>query len=110
MTDDELFEAVRARVRAGHPTDEPSEVTVPEPASLSAVEEVERVVGYPMPPLVRRLYLEIADGGIGPFSGFYPLLDGPESGAMLCRVPHLRIGPNGPTTHTRWGVVLLFRT
>ncbi|MGW6755332.1 SMI1/KNR4 family protein [Streptomyces sp. NPDC055006] len=83
MTDDELFEAVRARVGEGRPTDEPSAVTVPEPASLSAVEEVERVVGYPMPPLVRRLYLEIADGGIGPFSGFYPLLDGPESGAML---------------------------
>ncbi|MFB7222112.1 hypothetical protein [Streptomyces sp. NPDC056227] len=56
MTDDELFDAVLARVRTGRPTDEPAEVTVPEPASLGAVEEVERVVGYPMPPLVRRLY------------------------------------------------------
>jgi hypothetical protein len=33
MTDDELFEAVLARVRTGRPTDQPSEVTVPEPMS-----------------------------------------------------------------------------
>ncbi|MFB9578493.1 SMI1/KNR4 family protein, partial [Streptomyces yanii] len=51
--------------------------TPPDVTSLAAVEEVERVVGHPMPPLVRRLYLEIADGGIGPFNGFYPLRDGP---------------------------------
>ncbi|MFE5193399.1 SMI1/KNR4 family protein [Streptomyces sp. NPDC056601] len=83
MTDDELFEAVRARVGAGRPTDEISDVMAPEPASLSAVEEVERVVGLPLPPLVRRLYLEVADGGIGPFRGIYALREESAASGML---------------------------
>jgi hypothetical protein len=33
------------------------------------VDEVEAVVGHPLPPLLRRLYLEVADGGFGPFGG-----------------------------------------
>ncbi len=39
------------------------------------VEAVERAIGFRLPPLVRRIYLEIADGGVGPFSGFSPLDD-----------------------------------
>ncbi|GGT76367.1 hypothetical protein GCM10010207_86490 [Streptomyces atratus] len=73
MTDAELFEAVRARVKAGQPTDSTSTLTTPEPASLDTVEDAERTTGYRLPPLVRRLYLEIADGGVGPFLGFSPL-------------------------------------
>ncbi|MEV8453664.1 SMI1/KNR4 family protein [Streptomyces sp. NPDC052095] len=75
MTDDELFEAVRARVKAGRPTDCGSTPTAPEPASLDEVEDAGRAIGFRLPPLVRRLYLEIADGGIGPFLGFSPLHD-----------------------------------
>lgn len=30
---------------------------------------MEQVVGHPLPPLLRRLYLEVADGGFGPFGG-----------------------------------------
>ena len=75
MTDDDLFEAVRARVRAGRPTDHDSTLPTPAPASRDMVEAVERDIGFPLPPLVRRIYLEIADGGVGPFSGFSPLDD-----------------------------------
>lgn len=75
MTDDELVEAVRARVKAGRPTDFASTLAAPEPASLDEVEDAERAIGFRLPPLVRRLYLEIADGGIGPFLGFSPLHD-----------------------------------
>ncbi|MEV7808489.1 SMI1/KNR4 family protein [Microbispora sp. NPDC088329] len=57
MTDDELIEAVRA---------------IPgllPPASPEAIDEVERVIGHPLPPLLRRLYLEAANGGFGPRTG-----------------------------------------
>ncbi|MCX5158683.1 SMI1/KNR4 family protein [Streptomyces sp. NBC_00264] len=75
MTDDELVEAVRARVKAGRPTDFASTLAAPELASLDEVADAERAIGFRLPPLVRRLYLEIADGGIGPFLGFSPLHD-----------------------------------
>ncbi|NGO78748.1 SMI1/KNR4 family protein [Streptomyces sp. YC504] len=75
MTDDELFDAVEARVREGRPTDFPQQLPLPGPAALAAVEDFERIVGRPMPPLVRRIYLEMADGGIGPFGGICALED-----------------------------------
>jgi len=37
-----------------------------EPASAEAVAEAERLLGHPLPPLLRRLYLEVANGGFGP--------------------------------------------
>ncbi len=57
MTDDELVEAIRA---------------IPgllPPASPEAVDEVEQVIGHSLPPLLRRLYLEAANGGFGPRTG-----------------------------------------
>ncbi|WP_182907445.1 hypothetical protein [Microbispora sp. H13382] len=57
MTEDELVEAIRA---------------IPgllPPASPEAVDEVEQVIGHPLPPLLRRLYLEAANGGFGPRDG-----------------------------------------
>jgi hypothetical protein len=36
------------------------------PASLEAVDEAERILGHALPPLLRRLYLEVANGGFGP--------------------------------------------
>ncbi|MEU4622485.1 hypothetical protein AB0G04_21275 [Actinoplanes sp. NPDC023801] len=37
-----------------------------QPASAEAVEDAERRLGHPLPPLLRRLYLEVANGGFGP--------------------------------------------
>ncbi|MEU0600878.1 DUF4240 domain-containing protein [Streptomyces sp. NPDC006393] len=56
MTDDELVEAVRTRV---------ADRDLPSPATPDDVAAVERAVGRPMPPLLRRLYLEVANGGFG---------------------------------------------
>src|SRR5688572_7984728 len=36
------------------------------PAPRSAVEEAEALAGAPLPPLLRRLYLEVGNGGFGP--------------------------------------------
>ncbi|MGW9196693.1 hypothetical protein [Micromonospora chersina] len=37
-----------------------------EPASAEAVADAERLLGHPLPLLLRRLYLEVANGGFGP--------------------------------------------
>lgn len=41
--------------------------------SLAAVHEVERKLGFPLPSTVRRLSVELADGGYGPSWGIYRL-------------------------------------
>jgi hypothetical protein len=56
MTDDELIEAVRAAV---------ADRGLPPPASPTDVVRAEDAIGYPMPQLLRRLYLEVANGGFG---------------------------------------------
>ncbi|MDH6709100.1 hypothetical protein P3T27_005846 [Kitasatospora sp. MAA19] len=56
MTEDEVFESIRVyAANAGLV-----------PASPEAVAEAERVIGHSLPPLLRRLYLEVANGGFGP--------------------------------------------
>lgn len=58
VTDDDLIVAVQARV---------ADQDLPEPASADDVRAIEHMVGQPMPLLLRRLYLEVADGGFGPW-------------------------------------------
>lgn len=42
---------------------------LPAPASEATVDAAERVLGFPLPAGLRRLYLEVADGGFGPGGG-----------------------------------------
>lgn len=46
------------------------------PAEPRAVDDVERSLGHPLPPLLRRLYLEVANGGFGPGYGLLGLEGG----------------------------------
>ena len=55
MNDDEIIAAVRA-----------GSGILPAPASPAAVAEAEQIIGYPLPTLLRRLYLEVANGEFGP--------------------------------------------
>ncbi|MEU4572180.1 SMI1/KNR4 family protein [Nonomuraea sp. ATR24] len=59
MTEDEIFEAVRSAPG-------PDVLAV---ASPQAVAEAEEAIGYPLPSLLRRLYLEVGNGGFGPRGG-----------------------------------------
>ncbi|MGP3921266.1 SMI1/KNR4 family protein [Nonomuraea sp. 10N515B] len=59
MTEDEIFEAI---LSAPGPNVLPA-------ASSEAVAETEEAIGYPLPPLLRRLYLEVGNGGFGPRGG-----------------------------------------
>ena len=45
-------------------------------APAEAVEEAESVIGHRLPPLLRRLYLEVGNGGFGPGFGVLGLKDG----------------------------------
>jgi hypothetical protein len=50
------------------------------PAPSEAVDEAERVVGFSFPRLLRRLYLEVANGGFGPGYGILGLRGGHRDG------------------------------
>ncbi len=60
MRDEAIVEAVRGCAGAGG---------LPAPATPGAVTEAEEIIGFPLPPLLRRLYLEVANGGFGPAQG-----------------------------------------
>jgi len=46
------------------------------PASVEAIEATEHRLGYPFPSLLRRLYLEVGNGGFGPGYGIIGLAEG----------------------------------
>lgn len=58
LNQDEVFEAVRAAMVRRYYR--------PPVATLGAVLEAEEAIGCPLPPLLRRLFLEVANGGSGP--------------------------------------------
>ncbi|MDG4857473.1 hypothetical protein P8605_04755 [Streptomyces sp. T-3] len=66
MTDDEILDQIRAAATPGD---------LPAPASVEAVAELEAAVGHPMPALLKRIYLEIADGGFGRWGEALSLTD-----------------------------------
>jgi hypothetical protein len=68
------------------------------PASVSVIESAEEVLGFPLPPLLREIYQNLANGGFGPGYGLVGLADGytfedfgdlslVEYHLMLCSAP-----------------------
>ena len=47
----------------------PADAPLAPPATEAALEDVQSQLGVPLPDLLRRVYLEVADGGVGPGSG-----------------------------------------
>jgi hypothetical protein len=66
MTPDEIFEAVAAAATGPE---------LPAVATPDAVTAAELAIGYPLPPLLRRLYLELGNGGFGPRNAITGVLD-----------------------------------
>jgi len=54
----------------------PAARPLPEPATAAALDAAEARLGVALPPLLRRLYLEVANGGFGPGSGIIGIRDG----------------------------------
>ncbi|USY22782.1 SMI1/KNR4 family protein [Nocardiopsis exhalans] len=53
------------------------------PASEEAVHECEKLLGRPLPPLLRRCYLELGDGGFGPGYGLFSLRDSEHGDSVV---------------------------
>ncbi|MFD9904036.1 SMI1/KNR4 family protein [Streptomyces sp. NPDC059063] len=71
MTDDEVIDAVRDYARTHG---------LPAPATPEAITEAEQVIGFPLPPLLHRLYLDVANGGFGPNEGILGVRGGASQG------------------------------
>ncbi|GAA4258249.1 hypothetical protein [Dactylosporangium darangshiense] len=73
--EDRVFDAIVQRVAARTYVDDmpASRLPVLEPASAAAVAQAEELAGRGLPPLLRRLYLEVGDGGFGPGYGLFGL-------------------------------------
>lgn len=64
------------RMATGTPVDDPSSRQfdpLPAPATAEQIAEFEKAVGRALPPALRQLYTEVADGGFGPGSGLFDL-------------------------------------
>ncbi len=97
MTDDDVVEAVRA-ARQMEP--------LPSPATPEAVAEAEALIGFPLPPLLRRLYLEVANGGFGPDYGILGVRRGASHGDFEDIAELYEDGPD-PSGRIPAGLVLL---
>jgi hypothetical protein len=73
MTDDEILDALRTRIAQGRPTDSAGSGSAAPPVSAKLIVESERRLGFALPPLLRRVYGEVANGGVGPFHGIQGL-------------------------------------
>jgi SMI1/KNR4 family protein SUKH-1 len=59
--------------RIGAAMSTPVASTLPAPADPAALQAAEAELGVALPPVLRRVYLEVADGGFGPGSGLMSL-------------------------------------
>jgi hypothetical protein len=105
LTDDELVRAIRGTSR---------NAALPAPAELSAVEEAEARIGFAIPPLLRRLYLEVANGGFGPRGDVVGVRGGDYRGLFVDVVEGYELfwsdpdhpGPPGMVPVLDWGCAL----
>ncbi|MGJ5793482.1 hypothetical protein [Streptomyces griseorubiginosus] len=98
MTDDELIQ----RIREHDAADE-----LPPPAPPEAVAELETAVGHPMPRLLKRIYLEVADGGFGRWGEALSLTDMTYSFSDSSRLLEEYLGWRGTPNHPPSVVPLL---
>ena len=74
----------------------PVETTLAPPSETAALEGVEAELGFSLPPVLRRVYLEVADGGFGPGAGLTSISASAAAYARLrtgAQLPHGRTWP-----------------
>ncbi len=74
----------------------PVETTLPPPSETAALEGAEAELRFSLPPVLRRVYLEIADGGFGPGGGLMSISDAAAAYARLrtgADLPRGRVWP-----------------
>lgn len=98
MGDDEIIHRIREQDAAGE---------LPPPAPPEAVAELEAAVGHPMPPLLKRIHLEVADGGFGRWGEALSLTDTTYSFSDSRRLLEEYVGWRGRPNHPPSVVPLL---
>jgi len=80
---DHLIQSVATRARIAERRTDATDVVIPEIGPLVSPEQLQRCedsLGLRLPVLLRRLYLEIGNGGFGPGYGIFPIPNGPAIG------------------------------
>lgn len=91
--DPELHERAH-RVRAQMTA--PAEAPLPQPSTAAVLDQVEAQLGAPLPGFLRRLYLEVADGGFGPGAGLL------SAAALVATHRELRSSPPSEAEDDEW--------
>src|SRR6188508_996978 len=77
LSDDEIVAELKRRRESGHLcADDPRFLRVFSPLSETAIVDAEKRFGFHLPSLLRRLYLEVANGGFGYSYGLLGLSGG----------------------------------
>ncbi|TKA11245.1 SMI1/KNR4 family protein [Actinacidiphila oryziradicis] len=97
MTDDDLIRRVRARAEDEAPT-------LPVCASPQSLAEAEELLGFALPPLLARLYSEVAGGGFGPDYKLLPLIGEGRTAVTVYRTERTR-SQTDPVPHWPHGVL-----
>ena len=74
----------------------PVEVVLPPPADPAALELAEKELGFSLPAVLRRAYLEVADGGFGPGGGLLGVAEVASAYARMRRGDELPRGRAWP--------------
>lgn len=76
INEDELIEHMKGCILRGKPLSRSyirSNQRVNPPVSSADIEQAEALVGFPLPTIIKRLYVEVGNGGFGPGYGLLPL-------------------------------------
>jgi hypothetical protein len=73
-----------------------AEAPLPAPATPAALDRVQAELGVPLPGFLRRLYLEVADGGFGPGAGLL------SAGELLAAHRELQASPPSEAEDDQW--------
>jgi hypothetical protein len=108
---DDLIARLRHRVRSGERVidSECGRARPFPPAATQEIEESERRLGFALSPLLRRVYLEVANGGFGPGYGLIGVLGGAaddrRKNAVTLYAEYRTPHPGDP--HWAWPAMLL---
>jgi hypothetical protein len=95
------------RDRVGHERDRVpglTTFTAKPPLDLKSVNEGEEHLGFPIPPLLRELFIQIGNGGFGPgYDGLFRLMGNhPRDNHAIVSTYRMSTGPDVPEEYDSW--------
>jgi hypothetical protein len=72
------------------------------PLDPKAVMAAEEQLGFPLPPLLREIYLQVGNGGFGPGNGLFRLMGNHPKDEAVVSFYKMSTGPNVPPEYDSW--------